>query len=170
MHRRPPNLVKNFAVSLVFQARLAGRAEARGDTGRGRRKEDRRLDDTAAPLRFFLRFAFYYNSYDAFIRPALAKLFSSFRPVCPGRLTSTQAIRKTGKSLVSPTSLPVDKPLPINIVGVFAYYCTRQRIYIYICVCVVHSKALSINRENWSLFAQPSLHYSLLPTKNVRRG
>ena len=39
MHRRPPNLVKNFAVSLVFQPRLAGRTETRRDIGRG---EERR--------------------------------------------------------------------------------------------------------------------------------
>ena len=60
MHRRPPNLVKNFAVSLVFQPRLAGRTETRRDIGRGEerrgkkegRKEGRKeeLDDTTAPL------------------------------------------------------------------------------------------------------------------------
>lgn len=56
-HRRPPNLVKNFAVSLVFQARLHFGAEHRGrDIERGGEGGGGRLDD--APLLFFLRFAF----------------------------------------------------------------------------------------------------------------
>lgn len=115
-HRRPPNLVKNFAVSLVFQARLHFGAEHRGrDIERGG-EGGGRLDD--APLLFFLRFAFPRFPMPSFGRRNYFQVFIQFAGEEGERQEDWQEAARIEREsrLVSPTSLPP------NIVRVFAYY------------------------------------------------